>query len=90
MGYFYDWVDRKWEPIDHDRKPTVYQKRLLAERGRLIDNLIEEIERNDGVTGLYATLLARALVKTDEFLMRAHGERIAHLSPEQERLTQHR
>jgi hypothetical protein len=88
MGYYYDWIDRKWEAIDHDRKLTVYKKKLIAERGKLIENLIDEIERMDGVTGLYAQLLARALVKKDQLLMREYGERIANFSPEQKELQQ--
>jgi hypothetical protein len=26
MGYYYDWIDRRYQPIDHDRKLTVYKK----------------------------------------------------------------
>ena len=34
---------------------------------------------------MYANLLARTLVCTDELLMREHGERVAKLSPDEPR-----
>ncbi len=77
MGFYYDWCDEKWKPIDHDRALTAAQRRQLSARGRLIEILIEEISGGDSITALYAGLLARTLVATDEVLMRKYGERIS-------------
>ena len=83
MGYYYDHVDRKWEPIDHDRVLTTKEKRRLSRRRQLIENLLTEINKEqNSVTGLYAGLLALALVKTDELLMRELGEIVAKLHVE--------
>jgi hypothetical protein len=85
MGYFYDWIDQKWQPIDHARKLTVKQRRRLSRRKILMDDLLLEIDKgHDAITTLYGTLLLRTLAKTDELLMREYGEQIAKLAPERE------
>jgi hypothetical protein len=43
-------------------------------------------QRNERAVKLYATLLVRALVGTDEVLMRARGKQIAELIGEGERV----
>ena len=83
MGYYYDHVDRKWEPIDHDRRLTGKQKQRLSRRKHLIVDLLTEINTGqNSVTALYAGLLARALVKTDELLMREYGETVIKVASE--------
>lgn len=83
MGYYYDHVDRKWEPIDHDRRLTGKQKQRLSRRKHLIVDLLTEINKGqNSVTALYAGLLARALVKTDELLMREYGETVIKVASE--------
>jgi hypothetical protein len=85
MGFYYDHLDNKWTPIDHHRKLTLAQRRVIHRRRALIDDLLAEIaEGGDGVTGLYARLLACALVKTDELLMREVGKRVVETSREVE------
>jgi hypothetical protein len=39
-------------------------------------------QKNDRAAKLYATLLARSLIGTDEWLMKAYGEQIAKLTGE--------
>ena len=82
MGYYYDWVDRKWVPKSH-AKPTPRRLRLRLRRRSLLQNLITEIEHgNDSVTRLYASMLTRSLLQSDEELMREFGRQVADLSQE--------
>lgn len=81
MGYFYNHLEERWDPIDHERKLTRGQKRRIQRRGELIADLITEIERGKGsVTKLYAGLLARTLASTDEILLREYGQRLAEMT----------
>lgn len=83
MGYYYDHIEEKWQPIDHDRVLTAKQKRRLSRRRLLIEDLITEIERGcNSLTHLYASLLLRTLVKTDELLMREYGETVSKVATE--------
>jgi hypothetical protein len=85
MGDYYDWIEGRWEPIDHARTLTPRTRRQITRRKTLIDHLVIEIEEGgDAVTRLYAQLLARTLVKTDEVLMRECGRRIAAMSGERQ------
>lgn len=84
MGFYFDWIEQKWRPINHNRKINPYQKRCIFRRRELIEDLLREIASGGNMmTGLYANLLLRTLVKTDESLMRQYGERVAKLSPEE-------
>jgi hypothetical protein len=81
MGFYYDYVDRKYQEIDHHRELTPQQKRSISRRRSLLDELFAEIEHGgDSNAGLYARMLARALVKTDEILMRDLGEQVGVLT----------
>jgi hypothetical protein len=81
MGYYYDWLDCRWLPLDH-HEPGPRQRRLRSRRKHLLRELITEInEGGDGVARLYAALLARTLV-ADQELMQEYGERIVELSSE--------
>jgi len=61
------------------RAPFYYPSR----RHFLMPELIREIEEGgNGITSLYARLLAAALLETDEALMQQFGARIAALSSE--------
>jgi hypothetical protein len=80
MGYYYDWVDSRWLPIDHQRRVTLKQQRRIDRRRDLLQRLLLEIARgNNSVTRLYAQLLARALLQTDEMIMREDGQRVVGL-----------
>lgn len=80
MGYFYDWVEEKWKP-KRDETLSLSERRQVNRRSTLLRELIAEIEQGgDGISRLYAGLLARALLATDEELMRDHGERIVKLT----------
>ena len=81
MGYFRNWLEGRWDPIDHDRKLTREQVQEIERRKALICELIKEIEvSGDSVTKLYAGLLARTLTATDELLLRAHSEQLAKMT----------
>ena len=75
--------ERKWEPV-RTRTLTPSQHRQIIRRSRLIADLLTEIAEGDGITGLYARLLTRALVKTDQDLMQEYGEQIAKLTRDEE------
>jgi hypothetical protein len=83
MGYHYNWLERRWDPVDHDRKITPEQKEQIQRRQHLLDDVIREIEQNnDSVIKLYGGLFARALTATDELLLRSHSKRLAELGSE--------
>jgi hypothetical protein len=77
MGYYYDHIENQWVPLDHDRRLTPAASQLIVRRGKLITDLLAELAAGDGITGLYARLLLRALVKADQDLMQKYGERVA-------------
>ena len=90
MGYYFDWVNQKYHPIEHDREITPALQRKLVRRAQLVTALVTEIEKGgDQITRMYANLLARTLVCTDELLMREHGERVAKLSLDEPRKKRH-
>jgi hypothetical protein len=77
--YYYDWVQERWvEPTSTESTPA--QKRQCARRRDLIEGLLDEIAAGDGITTLYAGLLARQLITTDEVLMRAYGREVVNQS----------
>ena len=81
MGYYYDWLEQKWAPIDHGRTLNRREQRRIDRRRALIDDLILEFKcGRDGQIALFAGLLLRALVRSDEQLMRDRGEAIANVS----------
>jgi len=73
MGYYYDWVNEKWQ----HRPGPVLPERRYRRRETLLRYLLAEINDGDSLTSLYAGLLARALVVLDEELMNEYGERVA-------------
>jgi hypothetical protein len=84
MGYYWNAIDERWDAIDHGRQLTAKQRRRIQRRKQLIADLITEVKvGRDAVTRLYANLLLRALVLTDEELMRSHGKEVAELSPKE-------
>jgi hypothetical protein len=51
---YYNWLERRWDTIDHDRKLTREQKEQIARRQRLLDDVILEIEQSsDSVRSSY-------------------------------------
>jgi transposase len=81
MGFFYDWIEQRWSPIDHDRRLTPEARRRLERRTNLIEQLIAELEDSrDGVAVLYAGLLARRLASSDEILIRQFSKTLARLA----------
>jgi hypothetical protein len=86
MGYYYDWINAKWIERERGLRPTIGPSvRRRRRRRTLIGELLTEIaEGHDSDATLYATLLARALVTTDEELMKEYGEHIAHVSAGEE------
>lgn len=77
MGYYFDYIDKRWLP-KRQRSITAQQRRDLIRRKGLVAEVVEEIEcGDDRVARLYAVMLARALVKTDESLMTEFGKRLA-------------
>ena len=82
MGYYANWLEDRYDPIDHDRVLTAEQRQLIERRKRLIEDLMVEIETSgDSIITLYAGLLARTLTATDELLIRAHSERLSRMTP---------
>jgi hypothetical protein len=91
MGYYYDWIDGKWAELDHTRKLTNKQRQIIDRRRELVGELVKEIaEGGESVIGLYARLLAGALVQSDEILMREMGKQIAGLSKDEATINQRR
>jgi hypothetical protein len=80
MGFYYDWLEERWSPIDHDRVLTRSDRRRIERHGRLIADLLGQLDDLDGITFLYASLLARTLAASDELLMMEHGEKVATLT----------
>ena len=81
MGYYFDWLEKKWPP-KQDLQPTLRQRTQRARHRAMLRELITEIEEGDGVTRLYASLLARCLVSGDEALMRELGQQVAEMAVE--------
>jgi hypothetical protein len=78
MGYYFDWVNGKWQEKSRGRRR---HPRFTA-REALLPGLIDEIENGDSETKLYAGLLARSIVVWDEQLMRAFGKQVARVTGE--------
>jgi hypothetical protein len=81
MGYYYDWIERRWEPRRH-RQLSITERQRQARRGQLLRGLLAEISRDDGVSQMYGGLLARHWIADDEELMRAFGKQVAALNHE--------
>jgi hypothetical protein len=76
MGYYYDWIEQNWLPLQH-RELTSQQCRRRTCRHRLLSELLTELEAgDDGVSRLYAGLLARRLISRDQELMREFGRQV--------------
>ena len=89
MGFYYDRIDEKWVPLDHDRKLTSRQRRELARHKALLICLLAELKtgnNSNSVITLYARMLARALVQSDQELMQALGQRVAQRTGMEESL----
>ncbi len=81
MGYYWNPLEKRWRPIDHDRKLSRADHARIEHRGELIEQLVVELEREcDSMLRLYTELLVRALVSSDEILTRRYGERVAALT----------
>jgi hypothetical protein len=81
MRYYWDHVAEKWQETTQSRSYTRERGMQLKRRSNLIADLIAEIEQGqDSVCKLYAQLLARSLVQSDELLMRDCGEQVAKLA----------
>lgn len=86
MGYYYDWIEEQWVERPRDRVVTWGQRQRQQRRRKLLTYLIAEMtESRDGVATLYAALLARTLVASDEELMGAFGEQIARIGARPQR-----
>jgi hypothetical protein len=82
MGYYYDWLEGRWDPIDHYRELTRQERRTIERRRTVIEVLITEIaESDDSIIKLYAGLLARTLTATDELLIREYSKRLSEMCP---------
>jgi hypothetical protein len=78
MGYYYDWINGKWIERERRDKPTMGPsvRRRKRRRTLIVELLTEIAEGNNSDAILYATMLARALVTTDEELMREYGKQV--------------
>jgi hypothetical protein len=84
-SFYYDWLAQTWTPRPSTKR-TAAQKSRCKLRHNLLSNLLVEIEHGgNGVARLYALLLARTLVATDEILMREFGKHVAEKDSEVER-----
>ena len=78
MAYYYDWIAQRWRESQHTEL-TRAQRSRSAQRRILLTKLLNEIDdASDGVTRLYAGLLARHLVTRDESLMREFGRDVVN------------
>lgn len=75
-GFIYDWNVGKWLPKQH-RELSFADRRHHARRQRLLYCLLIEMRSGDGIAAMYANLLARHLIGTDQDLMHDYGERVA-------------
>jgi hypothetical protein len=76
MAYVWNPLTERWKELDRDcREATPAQRRRTARRRELIQALLAELEAApaDGVAVLYAGLLARYLVESDDLLLRELG-----------------
>ncbi len=87
MGYYYDWLERKWLPKSAVKLTPEQQSRRKFRRDLIADLLLEIENGGDGVACLYATLLAHTLIATDEDLMGDYGQCVAELSEDVDRST---
>jgi hypothetical protein len=80
MGFYWNPIDERWSPIDHERKLSRSDRNRIERRSDLIEGLLAEIKMGrDGIIQLYTGLLVRTLAASDEILMRKYGEQIAVL-----------
>jgi len=86
MGYYWNPLEKRWRPIDHERKLSRADHARIEHRAGLVEDLVVELERGcDSMLRLYIGLLVRALVSSDEILTRRYGEQVAALTaPEQQ------
>jgi len=75
MGYYYDWINQRWQERGQSTRPS---RKVL--RPTLLTGLLEEMQKGDSQSKLYAGLLARVLVVGDEELMKSFGKQIACLT----------
>jgi hypothetical protein len=81
MRYFWDYIENIWQPTERSKELTRKRHRRIARRSQLIEDLFREIDLGrNSITSLYANMLARALVQTDEKIMKEYGKRVAELS----------
>ena len=77
MGYYYDWINKRWQ----ERIPTARPRPARSvSRQTLLSGLIEEMHNGDSESKLYAGLLARVVVVGDEELMKTFGKQVACLT----------
>lgn len=77
-GYYYDWVAEQWRE-GQSTELTRIQRRRNALRRTLLVNLLTEIRAgHDSIATLYAGLLARQLITSDETLMREFGRDVVN------------
>ena len=85
MGYYWNPLEKRWRPIDHERKLSRADHARIARHGELIEQLVVELERGcDSIIRLYLQLLVGALVSSDEILTRRYGEQVAALTMREE------
>jgi hypothetical protein len=81
MRYHWDYIEKDWKPNQHPDQLTRKRHRRIIRRSQLIEDLMREIDLgSNSITSLYANMLARALVQTDEKIMSEYGKRVAELS----------
>jgi hypothetical protein len=54
LGYYYDWINKRW--LERTDKPPRRPSRLVP-RPTLLNGLLEEMEKGDSQSKLYAGLL---------------------------------
>jgi hypothetical protein len=72
-GYYYDWINQRWEPKPVKECRT---QRFTAHKA-LLCALADEIQHGDSPAKLYASLLARVIVAGDARLMGKFGKQVA-------------
>ena len=78
MGYYYDWIAEQWREGRCTELRRAERARN-AQRRTLLLGLLNEIGAGgDSVATLYANLLARQLITSDETLMREFGRDVVN------------
>jgi hypothetical protein len=84
MAYYWDPLAERWKPVDRKRKLIPTDHARLDRHATLIEALMTEMKEGvSGLIGVYAPLLTRALIESDELLIQGYAEQFKHVLKEE-------